>query len=127
VRQALISAIELGNANPTLESLDKIAAALGVDVVDLVAPPGSSYARGSGCVICCDGHGRWWARSSVTPTSRLQTSRCSKSDGQRLARAHFVGLEQGENSRPAQPPILFAKCGARKLWWPGRRSPHLSC
>jgi transcriptional regulator with XRE-family HTH domain len=38
VRQALVSALELAQANPTLESLDKIAAALRVDVADLVAP-----------------------------------------------------------------------------------------
>ncbi|MCP3404452.1 helix-turn-helix domain-containing protein [Bradyrhizobium sp. CCGB01] len=37
VRQALVSALELAQANPTLESLDKIAAALRVDVADLVA------------------------------------------------------------------------------------------
>jgi transcriptional regulator with XRE-family HTH domain len=37
LRQALISAIEVGTANPTLESLDKIAAALGVEVADLFA------------------------------------------------------------------------------------------
>jgi transcriptional regulator with XRE-family HTH domain len=38
VRQGLVSALELAQANPTLESLDKIAAALRVDVADLVAP-----------------------------------------------------------------------------------------
>jgi len=37
LRQALISALELGTANPTLESLDKIAFALGVDVAALFA------------------------------------------------------------------------------------------
>jgi transcriptional regulator with XRE-family HTH domain len=36
VRQALISALEVTTANPTLESLDKIAAALGVEVADLL-------------------------------------------------------------------------------------------
>lgn len=35
VRQALISALEVTTANPTLESLDKISAALGVEVADL--------------------------------------------------------------------------------------------
>jgi transcriptional regulator with XRE-family HTH domain len=40
VRQALVSAMELGSANPTLESLDKIAAALGVSVADLLFPAG---------------------------------------------------------------------------------------
>ncbi|MGY4480157.1 helix-turn-helix domain-containing protein [Bradyrhizobium sp. USDA 3364] len=39
VRQALVSAIEVATANPTLESLDKVAAALGVDVAELVAVP----------------------------------------------------------------------------------------
>lgn len=38
VRQALVSALEVATANPTLESLDKIAAALGVEVADLLAP-----------------------------------------------------------------------------------------
>jgi transcriptional regulator with XRE-family HTH domain len=37
-RQALISAIELGNANPTLSSLEDIAGGLGVDVAALLAP-----------------------------------------------------------------------------------------
>jgi transcriptional regulator with XRE-family HTH domain len=39
VRQALVSALEVATANPTLESLDKIAAALGVEVADLLAVP----------------------------------------------------------------------------------------
>jgi transcriptional regulator with XRE-family HTH domain len=37
VRQALISSIEHGHANPTLESLDKVASALDVAVADLLA------------------------------------------------------------------------------------------
>ncbi len=37
VRQALVSALEVAKANPTLESLDRIAAALDVDVADLLA------------------------------------------------------------------------------------------
>lgn len=37
LRQALISTRELGTGNPTLESLDKIAFALGVDVASLFA------------------------------------------------------------------------------------------
>jgi transcriptional regulator with XRE-family HTH domain len=41
VRQALVSALEVATANPTLESLDKIAAALGVEVADLVTPHAS--------------------------------------------------------------------------------------
>ena len=36
VRQALVSALEIAKANPTLESLDRIAAALDVDVADLL-------------------------------------------------------------------------------------------
>jgi transcriptional regulator with XRE-family HTH domain len=36
VRQALVSSIEVAKANPTIESLDRIAAALGVDVADLL-------------------------------------------------------------------------------------------
>jgi transcriptional regulator with XRE-family HTH domain len=36
-RQALISSIERGSANPPLESLDKVASALDVAVADLVA------------------------------------------------------------------------------------------
>jgi len=38
LRQALISALELATANPTLESLDRIAFALGVEVADLLLP-----------------------------------------------------------------------------------------
>jgi transcriptional regulator with XRE-family HTH domain len=41
VRQALVSAMEVATANPTLESLDKIAAALGTEVADLLAPHAS--------------------------------------------------------------------------------------
>jgi DNA-binding XRE family transcriptional regulator len=37
VTQALISAVELGQANPTLESLYRIAQALGVGIEDLFA------------------------------------------------------------------------------------------
>jgi transcriptional regulator with XRE-family HTH domain len=37
VRQALVSSIESGQANPTLESLDKVASALDVAVADLLA------------------------------------------------------------------------------------------
>jgi transcriptional regulator with XRE-family HTH domain len=37
VRQALISSIESSHANPTLESLDKVASALDVAVADLLA------------------------------------------------------------------------------------------
>lgn len=37
VRQALISAIEVAEANPTVESLHRIAAALNVEVADLLA------------------------------------------------------------------------------------------
>jgi transcriptional regulator with XRE-family HTH domain len=36
VRRALISSIERGHANPTLESLDKVASALDVAVADLL-------------------------------------------------------------------------------------------
>ncbi|WP_366940919.1 helix-turn-helix transcriptional regulator [Mesorhizobium sp.] len=39
VRQALISAVEVATANPTLETLDKIAVALGIEVADLLAGP----------------------------------------------------------------------------------------
>ncbi|WP_040297785.1 helix-turn-helix transcriptional regulator [Afipia sp. 1NLS2] len=35
LRQALISAIEVGTANPTLESLDRLASALGIDLAAL--------------------------------------------------------------------------------------------
>ncbi len=41
VRQALVSALELGDANPTLESLDRVAAAFGVTVAELLSPAGS--------------------------------------------------------------------------------------
>lgn len=41
LRQALISEIEAGKANPTLLSLHKIASALGVQVAELVLPQGS--------------------------------------------------------------------------------------
>ena len=37
VRQALVSEIELSEANPTVESLHKIASALGVGIEDLLA------------------------------------------------------------------------------------------
>jgi len=37
VRQALVSAIEVATANPTLDTLDKIAAALGLNVADLLS------------------------------------------------------------------------------------------
>lgn len=40
VRQALVSALEVASANPTVESLDKIAAALGVEVANMLLPPG---------------------------------------------------------------------------------------
>ena len=39
-RQAMISALELADANPTLDSLDKIAAALGVSLADLLSSAG---------------------------------------------------------------------------------------
>jgi transcriptional regulator with XRE-family HTH domain len=42
VRQALVSALEIAKANPTLESLDRIAAALDVDVADLLASQAGS-------------------------------------------------------------------------------------
>jgi transcriptional regulator with XRE-family HTH domain len=42
VRQALISAIEVARANPTLESLDRIAAALEIKVSDLLNPQDGS-------------------------------------------------------------------------------------
>jgi transcriptional regulator with XRE-family HTH domain len=41
VRQALVSAIEVQSANPTVESLNKIASALGVRIEDL-------FGRGEG-------------------------------------------------------------------------------
>jgi len=44
VRQALVSALEVATSNPTLESLDKIAAALGVAVADLLVPGGATTA-----------------------------------------------------------------------------------
>jgi transcriptional regulator with XRE-family HTH domain len=37
VRQALISSLEIATANPTLESLDKVAGALNVRLADLLA------------------------------------------------------------------------------------------
>lgn len=42
MRQALVSALEVAKANPTLESLDKIAASLGVDVADLLTLQGGT-------------------------------------------------------------------------------------
>jgi transcriptional regulator with XRE-family HTH domain len=42
VRQALVSAIEVATANPTLETLDRIAAVLDVDVTDLLVPQAGS-------------------------------------------------------------------------------------
>jgi transcriptional regulator with XRE-family HTH domain len=38
VRQALVSALEVATANPTLETLDRVAAALDVEIAELVAP-----------------------------------------------------------------------------------------
>ena len=37
VRQALVSAIEVGTANPTMDSLERLAVALGVTMGDLFA------------------------------------------------------------------------------------------
>jgi transcriptional regulator with XRE-family HTH domain len=37
VRQALVSALEVATANPTLETLDRVAAALGVEIAELAA------------------------------------------------------------------------------------------
>jgi transcriptional regulator with XRE-family HTH domain len=37
VRQALISSLEIATANPTLESLDKVAGALNVRLADLLS------------------------------------------------------------------------------------------
>ncbi|MFB9268036.1 helix-turn-helix domain-containing protein [Bradyrhizobium erythrophlei] len=39
VRQALVSAMEVATANPTLGSLEKVATALRVEVADLLAVP----------------------------------------------------------------------------------------
>jgi transcriptional regulator with XRE-family HTH domain len=36
VRQALVSAIEVESANPTLETLDRVAAALGIELAKLI-------------------------------------------------------------------------------------------
>ncbi len=48
VRQALVSAIEAATANPTLESLDKIASALDLELADLVnAEDGSKHIKAS--------------------------------------------------------------------------------
>ncbi|MBR0838913.1 helix-turn-helix transcriptional regulator [Bradyrhizobium liaoningense] len=47
LRQALISEIEAGKANPTLLSLHKIASALGVQVAELVLPQGTVLAQGT--------------------------------------------------------------------------------
>lgn len=41
MRQAVISALEGGSANPTLESLEKVALALDASIVDLFATPES--------------------------------------------------------------------------------------
>ncbi|WP_456671634.1 helix-turn-helix domain-containing protein [Bradyrhizobium sp. USDA 3256] len=45
LRQALISQIEAGKANPTLLSLHKIASALGIHVAELVLPQGAALAQ----------------------------------------------------------------------------------
>jgi transcriptional regulator with XRE-family HTH domain len=37
VPQALVSALEVATANPTLETLDRVAAALGVEIAELAA------------------------------------------------------------------------------------------
>lgn len=47
LRQALVSEIEAGKANPTLMSLHKIAFALGVQVAELVLPLGTRLAQGT--------------------------------------------------------------------------------
>jgi transcriptional regulator with XRE-family HTH domain len=44
VRQALVSALEVSTANPTLESLDKVAIALDVEVADLLTPAAKVFA-----------------------------------------------------------------------------------
>lgn len=45
LRQALVSEIEAGKANPTLLSLHKLASALGVEVAELVLPEGTVLKR----------------------------------------------------------------------------------
>ncbi|MFK4726072.1 transcriptional regulator with XRE-family HTH domain [Bradyrhizobium niftali] len=47
LRQAQVSEIEAGKANPTLLSLHKIASALGVQVAELVLPRGFVLAQGT--------------------------------------------------------------------------------
>jgi len=47
LRQALVSEIEAGKANPTLLSLHKIASALGIQVAELVLPQGTALAQGT--------------------------------------------------------------------------------
>jgi transcriptional regulator with XRE-family HTH domain len=42
VRQALISSLEIATANPTLESLDKVAGALNVGLADLLSDGAAS-------------------------------------------------------------------------------------
>ncbi|WP_141937259.1 helix-turn-helix transcriptional regulator [Bradyrhizobium sp. UNPA324] len=48
VRQALVSALEVTTANPTLESLDRISEALGVEVAALLAAPKARKRRKAG-------------------------------------------------------------------------------
>ncbi|WP_244433405.1 helix-turn-helix domain-containing protein [Bradyrhizobium japonicum] len=47
LRQALVSEIEAGKANPTLLSLHRIASALGVQVAELVMPQGTVLVQGT--------------------------------------------------------------------------------
>lgn len=47
LRQALVSESDAGKAHPTLLSLRKIALALGIQVAELVLPPGTVLAQGS--------------------------------------------------------------------------------
>ncbi|QQN67369.1 helix-turn-helix transcriptional regulator [Bradyrhizobium diazoefficiens] len=47
LRQALVSEIEAGKANPTLLSLHKIASALGIQVAELMLPQGTVLAQGT--------------------------------------------------------------------------------
>jgi len=70
VRQALVSALEVTTSNPTLESLDKIAAALDVEVADLLVPTGKTKADLPVANIPPDGRGAKQTRHRRVGASR---------------------------------------------------------
>jgi transcriptional regulator with XRE-family HTH domain len=70
VRQALVSALEVTTANPTLESLAKIAAALDLEVADLLVSSEKAKADLSATNVVPDGRSPHKARYHRAGSSR---------------------------------------------------------